>query len=79
MTSQPFSDAHFDPETLALLTAVFNEAWAEMVAEGHVDTNPGFARQWVANRIMIAASQGERDPAKLKGIALGAVDLSPHT
>lgn len=78
MTSQPFSDAHFHPETLALLTAVFNEAWAEMVAEGHVDANPGFARQWVATRIMIAASQGERDPAKLKGIALGAVDLSLH-
>ena len=76
MTGRPFSDAHFDPETLALLTAVFDEAWAEMVAEGHVDANPGFARQWVASRIMTAASKGERDPAKLKGIALGAVDLS---
>jgi hypothetical protein len=27
----------------------------EMVAEGLVETNPGFARHWVASRIMVAA------------------------
>jgi hypothetical protein len=69
-----FPDAHFDPETLALLVAVFNEAWAEMVEEGYV-ANPGYARHWAASRIMVAAARGERDPARLKAIALGMVDL----
>ena len=67
----PFDDGVYDPETLALLTAVFNTAWADLVAEGYADTGPEVARRWLATRIMCAASQGVRDPEKLKAIALG--------
>jgi len=74
----PFADGVYDPETLALLTAVFNGAWADLVAEGYVDnTGPDVARHWLATRIMCAASQGVRDPEKLKAIALGKASLKP--
>ena len=35
------------------------------------DIDPDVARHWLAMRIMCAASQGERDAAKLKAMALG--------
>ena len=75
MTSGPFPDGHFEPETLALLTRVFKEAWAELSVSKDLNGSTDMMRELVATRIMIAASQGERDQVKLKGIALGAVGL----
>ena len=74
----PFADGVYDPETLALLTAVFNGAWADLVAEGYVDdTGPDVARRWLATRIMCDAAQGVSDPEKLKALALEKGNLKP--
>ena len=62
----PFTGASYDPETLALLTAAFNEAWHELQAKEGLRSDAILARNLLASRIMLAANQGERDPAKLK-------------
>ena len=72
-TDSPFSGAVYDPETLSMLTAVFNDAWKELVADGSVQIDPDVARQWLATRIMCAAARGERDPARLKAMVLGTL------
>lgn len=72
----PFSGASYDPETLALLEQAFNEAWHE------VQTTPSAiesgvmeaTRKMMALRLMAAANDGERDPQRLKLLAVQAVD-----
>ena len=76
-TDNPFTEGVYDPEMLALLTAVFNEAWADLVAEGYVNAGPEVARRWLATRIRCAVSQGVLDPEKLRAIALGKASLKP--
>jgi len=71
----PFSGESYDPETLVLLTRVFDEAWGELqtlLVVKPVDTVA--IRTMLAVRIMTAARDGERDPGKLKLIALRAID-----
>jgi hypothetical protein len=65
----------YDPETLGLLTRVFDEAWVDVQAMvGPEPLNPNGLRAHLAKRIMAAAATGERDPRRLKLIALGAVE-----
>ena len=51
-TSELFLDGSYDPDTLALLTAVFNEAWGELTAPGEPDGTRVMMRQLVATRIV---------------------------
>jgi hypothetical protein len=68
--NMPFTGATFDPETLALLQCVFDDVWAEaQVLNLPVDAD--LVRNLLAARLMLAAADGERDPAKLKAAALG--------
>jgi hypothetical protein len=72
----PFSNAAYDPETLALLTRAFDDAWREVEATkiaGETGDGAGI-RTALAIRIMIAANEGERDPERLKRLALQAID-----
>jgi hypothetical protein len=65
--------ASFDPETLAILQAVFDDAWAELLATGSAlvsEANRDLIRSAIAKRIVAAAQNGERDPATLKLAAL---------
>jgi len=73
----PFSDTSFDPETLSLLERAFKEAWSEIqiaapaaTANGSMETT----RKMMALRIMAAANAGERNPDRLKAMAIQAVD-----
>ncbi len=75
--------ASYGPETLAVLSRAFDEAWVDvqaMVGSRPLDANG--LRLALAKRIMAAAAIGERDPRRLKLIAMGAIDAKvradPH-
>jgi hypothetical protein len=72
----PFSGASYDPESLDLLTQAFEAAWREVQAANPNQTEADLAitRKMMALRIMAAANEGERDPERLKNLALRAVD-----
>ena len=72
-TSELFFESAYSAETVALLTAVFNDAWTELTVPGKPDPD---MRQLIANRMMRAVARGERDPGKLKQIALGMAGLT---
>jgi len=68
-----FPDTSYDPDTLALLMRAFDDAWKDV--QSALVVKPFAAdtlRTRLAQRIMAAANDGERDPARLKLIALGA-------
>jgi hypothetical protein len=70
-----FPAASYDPETLGVLIHVFNEAWIDVKAMlGANPIDPDGMRSAMAKRIMAAAKSGERDPKRLKLIALKAID-----
>jgi hypothetical protein len=58
-------DAFFDPETIAILKAVLDEAWSCLPAG---QTN--VTRSLLAERILKAARDGERDPGRLRTHAM---------
>ena len=70
----PFSDAAYDPETLALLTCAFNDACKEQRVgdAGHLASRAG--RTLMALRLMAIAAGGERNPERLKRAAIYAVE-----
>ena len=67
----PFSGATFEPETLALLQRVFDDVWRDLGSDATATEPTDIRRNKIAERLMAAASQGERDPTKLKAAALG--------
>jgi hypothetical protein len=55
----------FDPETVAMLRGVLDDAWSRLPAgQTHV------TRPMLAERILKAAKAGERNPAKLRAHAI---------
>ena len=69
-----FPAASYDPDTLDALTRAFNEAWVDiqaMAGPRPLDAEP--LRSVLARRILAAAADGERDPSRLKLIALGII------
>ena len=69
-----FASTSYDPETLGLLSRVFDEAWIDVQAMvGPRPLDPNGFRSALAKRIISAAATGERDPRRLKLIAFGAV------
>jgi hypothetical protein len=69
--SMPFTGASFDAQDLALFTRVFDEAWAEILFADALTAPEDVMKSRIAARIMSAAQDGERDPARLKAVALG--------
>jgi hypothetical protein len=70
-----FPAASYDRDTLRLLTNAFEEAWA--ATQKMLGARPLTAttvRAMLAKRIMVAADNGERDPVRLRLIALRAID-----
>jgi hypothetical protein len=70
-----FPAVGFDPDTLRVLLRVYDEAWIDilrMIGAKPVDATA--LRAALATRIMAAANSGERDPKRLKLIALRAID-----
>lgn len=66
----------FDPETVALMGHVCDQAWNE--AQRWLSLAPAGdlsgLRDTVALRVMTAVANGERDPVRLRIIALAALD-----
>ena len=61
-----FGNVVFDPETLAILECVLDEAWASIQAQ----RNGNITRAALAKRILNLAVKGERNPARLLDGAL---------
>jgi len=61
-----------DPETIAVLRAVLDDAWAALMPEHKLTTS----KSVLAERILRLAAQGERDPLRLRACAVSGV-LSP--
>jgi hypothetical protein len=70
----PFSNYrdNFDPETLAILEAAFNEAWEVLMASGG-SFDQEATRNALADLIMSFAAEGETNPKRLKELALSAL------
>ena len=65
----------FDTETLGVLTRALEDAWiAVQSALGVTPLDPDQLKSRLAHRIMAAADKGERDPKRLKLIALQAIE-----
>jgi hypothetical protein len=67
--------AHFDPETIRIMRAVLDDAWARL----RPNQQRELAKVHLAERILAAAANGERDPVRLLARALIApVDTLTH-
>jgi hypothetical protein len=70
----PFSGASYDPETLAMMTRVLEDACRELQSVNAEGALAEVVRATMALRIMAAVADGEHEPSKLKLLALNAVD-----
>ena len=71
-----FPTGSYDLKTVTLLTRVSDAAWSEVQGMLGV-VNPITAdtlRARLATRLMAAVNRGERDPARLKLIALNVIE-----
>jgi len=71
-----FSDRAYNPETLAILARAFDEAWQEVQSANitSLTNDAENTRRIMALRITGAADQGERDPDRLRLLALQAIN-----
>ena len=61
-----FHASSFDPQTLIVLEAAFDEAWLTLKAEGNRTVRP----DELARSLLRLAMEGERDPARVHDGAL---------
>jgi hypothetical protein len=61
-----FHNSSFDPQTLVLLEAAFDEAWLTLKAIGNRTVKP----DELARSVLRLAMEGERDPIRLHDEAL---------
>ena len=70
----PFAENRaFDPETVHLLAAAFENAWKSLTARGDRFADPlkaAHSREVLAKRIFALAQRGERDSTRLCDYAL---------
>jgi hypothetical protein len=66
----PFARQTFDPETLELLSGVFEQAWEDTQSRAPLPEDTVAMREKLARHIMDMASDGVRDPDVLKFSAL---------
>ena len=69
-----FSDTHYSPEVLKVLSDAFEDAWTEIQLTLREKDDFLTTRQMMALRIMAAAHEGVRDRGELKALAIRAVD-----
>ena len=62
-------DNAFDPKTIALLGSIYDEAIAELDERADLE----IVREVIAKRIIHLAQKGERDPIRLRRVALAAL------
>jgi len=61
--------AYFDTETVSLLRATLDDAWASLRPEQRATTSQSILAEGILN----LAAEGERDPKRLRDAALMAV------
>jgi hypothetical protein len=61
-----FHNSSFDPQTLVVLEAAFDEAWLTLKAIGNTTVKP----DELARGVLRLAMEGERDPVRLHDGAL---------
>ena len=61
-----FHTSSFDPQTLVILEAAFDEAWLTLKAVGNSTVRP----DELARSVLRLATEGERDPVRLHDGAL---------
>jgi len=61
-----FHNSAFDPQTLVLLEAAFDEAWLTLKVSGNKTVKP----DELARSVLRLAMEGERDPVRLSDGAL---------
>ena len=61
-----FHNSSFDPQTLVLLEAAFDEAWLSLKSAGNRTVKP----DELARAVLRLAMEGERDPVRLSDGAL---------
>lgn len=70
------TQSNFDSDSVALMGRVCDEAWCELRAKIFFPLpadSDAFLHQMAA-RVMAAVSMGERDPIRLKAIAMDGLD-----
>ena len=67
--STTHDDAVFDPETLELLKGCLDSAWSRLEPAQQARTS----KVALAERILKAAADGERDPIRLQARALSGI------
>ena len=67
-------DQFFDPETINLMRTALENAWEHL----EYDMQQRTSKVTFAERILRADSDGERDPARLRAVALGNVGKLCH-
>jgi hypothetical protein len=75
MDRVPSNYGVFDPETVALLRACLDDAWAQLNPIQQSNT----LKSALALRILQAAAAGERDPVRLRTCALLHIASPPRT
>jgi hypothetical protein len=77
MSIRPFLDnSAFDPDTVAILAAAFEQAWSTVQKSGSplaADDQAASTRERLAKRIIQMAQQGERERQRLVDDALAHV------
>jgi len=70
------ADSAFDPETVAIMGRALDEAWAELESKCWIRDEPEKSgiRRALALRIMGAVRVGQRDPKRLRDVALHVVE-----
>jgi hypothetical protein len=69
------SNAAYDPATVKMLTQAFDEAWASVAGNYQSALAIEGARLRLANIVLNLASEGERDPSKLKDRAVRTLSV----
>ena len=65
----------FRPEELDALTAAYNSAWHQLSDKSLAPNKTSIAKKNLAQIILAAACNGEREPERLKEIALRGVSV----
>src|ERR1700681_3564974 len=65
-TMRGFHNSSFDPQTLIVLEAAFDEAWLTLKSIGNTTVKP----DELARSVLALAMEGERDPVRLHDGAL---------
>ena len=66
--------ASFDSETVTLMGRVCDDAWRKVQSEFAMPSDVSDVRSMLALRILTAVANGERDPERLKTLALQTLD-----